>query len=97
MRTNRGSPCLAKYSSFASSRPSNQGRSALEQWSVQDHGDAVKLGERAHVQSTRDAAHHRRLLVRLVLEALAGHVRAATVGELDDHGEFAFFAASGTR
>ena len=31
---NRGSPCLAKYSSFASSRPSNQGRSALEQWSV---------------------------------------------------------------
>jgi hypothetical protein len=53
---------------------------------VENDGHAVKLGERAHVESARDAAHDRGLLVRLVLEALTGVVDAATVGELDDHG-----------
>ena len=46
------------------------GEERLEQWSVENHGDTVELGERAHVEGTRDAAHDGRLLVSLVLEAL---------------------------
>ena len=53
---------------------------------VEDDGDTVELGEGAHVEGTRDAAHDGSLLVSLVLPALAGVVDAAAVGELDDHG-----------
>ena len=52
---------------------------------VQDHASAVGGGQRVHVVRGRDRAGDRRC-VALQAAALAGHERAAAVGELDDDG-----------